>query len=98
MIIRIVKMTFREEKVEDFLKIFDASKHLIRKSEGCNHLELLRDIDNPQTFFTYSFWKDQAALDAYRSSALFASVWAETKPLFSAKAEAWSLSQDVICD
>lgn len=91
MIIRIVKMNFKPDAVTDFLKIFDESKQYIRNMEGCTHLELLNDISSPTIFFTYSHWQTENDLNNYRNSELFAGVWGETKILFAAKAEAWSL-------
>jgi heme oxygenase (mycobilin-producing) len=98
MIIRIVKMTFMPEKVNEFLEIFNSSKQLIRNFEGCSHLELLNDINSPNIFFTYSYWQCETHLNNYRDSELFGSVWKKTKPLFSAKAEAWSVEQKVIIE
>lgn len=96
MIIRIVKMTFQPEKVNQFLDIFNASKLLIRHFDGCSHLELLNDLNHPNVFFTYSYWDSEIKLNGYRNSELFAGVWANTKVLFSAKAEAWSVTQHVV--
>lgn len=94
MIVRIVKMSFQPEKVEEFLENFHASKADIRAFEGCEHLELLREKARPNVFFTYSFWRDEEALEAYRRSELFKRTWAKTKPLFDAKPEAWSLTRE----
>ena len=91
MIIRIVKMTFRPEKAEEFLSLFNESKHLIRAFQGCTHLSLLRDENDPDVFFTYSYWDKEEDLNAYRESALFRNVWGRTKPLFRASPEARSL-------
>ncbi len=96
MIIRIVKMTFDAEKVNDFLEIFNSSKQRIRNMQGCSHLELLNDVKTPNIFFTYSYWNSENDLNNYRDSELFASVWSKTKILFSAKAEAWSVEQKVV--
>jgi quinol monooxygenase YgiN len=96
MIIRIVKMTFEPQKVNDFRTIFNESKQLIRNMEGCSHLELLNDINTPNIYFTYSYWDSELHLENYRNSELFADVWAQTKALFSAKAEAWSAKQEVV--
>ncbi len=90
MITRIVKMTFEEDKVNEFITIFKESKEKICAFEGINHLELLRCSDNGNIFFTYSHWDNEAALENYRNSDLFKSVWKETKALFLDKAEAWS--------
>lgn len=91
MIVRIVKMSFQPDKVEDFLEQFDASKEKIRNFDGCEHLELLRDRDQPHIFFTYSYWVDEASLKAYRESELFRATWSKTKALFNDRPEAWSL-------
>ncbi len=96
MIIRIVKMTFHPEKTREFQQIFNESKHLIRNMEGCSHLELLNDVTNPNIFFTYSYWGSENDLNNYRNSDVFADVWAKTKVLFVAKAEAWSVEQKVV--
>jgi quinol monooxygenase YgiN len=56
MIIRIVKMTFQEEGVPDFLANFHKHKQQIRDFEGCKHLELLQQEGQPNVFFTYSWW------------------------------------------
>lgn len=90
MIKRFVKMTFKVDSIERFKDIFNSSKNLIAAMEGCNHVELLQDINNPSVFFTLSIWEDPKYLEAYRQSELFAGVWAKTKVLFDAKPEAWS--------
>lgn len=93
MLIRIVKMTFKPQFVDVFVSTFNARKHLIAASEGCAGVELLRDIDNPNTFFTYSKWVDVESLEKYRKGELFNSTWEEVKKLFDAKPEAWSVKQ-----
>jgi len=92
MIKRIVKMTFQENKTDDFLAIFEENKGSIRKFDGCLHLELLQVRQQPTIFFTFSIWENEAALESYRQSELFKSTWARTKVLFSQKPEAWSVN------
>ncbi len=91
MFTRIVKMEFAPEHITEFLHSFDEIKEKIRAFDGCLFLELYRDKQQTEVFFTYSRWKDEAALEAYRSSDLFKEVWGRTKPLFQKKAEAWSV-------
>lgn len=92
MIKRIVKMTFREEAVKTFVEeVFEHSKAKIRGFEGCQHMELLQHKNRPNILFTLSYWDNEEALNAYRSSALFADTWAKTKALFADKAEAWTV-------
>ena len=91
MLVRIVKMTFQEEKVHEFLENFEQAKQKIRTFEGCEHLELLQGIHQSNVFFTYSYWQSEEALEKYRNSALFKDVWAKTKVLFAEKPSAFSV-------
>ena len=92
MIKRIVKMTFAEDKTDFFLASFWEVQPKIEAFEGCVHLEIWRDTDNPNIFFTYSFWKSEEHLQRYRRSDLFKSTWEKTKKLFAGKPEAWSVA------
>ncbi len=91
MFTRIVKMEFREDEISSFLANFEMVKSKIRDFPGCEQLKLLRDKNDPTIFFTYSKWKNENALEAYRNSSLFKGVWATTKPKFRSKAAAWSV-------
>lgn len=86
-------MSFEPEKIQDFLSTFNAHKQKIKKFNGCTHLELLRDKNNANIFFTYSHWNDEESLENYRNSDLFESVWAKTKVLFNDRPEAWSVGR-----
>ncbi len=94
MLIRIVKMTFRPEEVGHFQELFEGWKPRIRSFPGCRHLELLHDVNDARTFFTYSYWDGPNDLEAYRVSEVFASVWPVVKGLFAAPAEAWSVDRE----
>lgn len=89
-LIRVVRMTFRSEEIPTFLENFEANKVLIRNFPGCSHLELWQDENQKNIFITYSHWESEAALNQYRDSQLFKSVWGFTKTLFSEKPQAWS--------
>jgi hypothetical protein len=93
MILRIVKMTFMPQHVGNFLNLFETNRERIASFEGCTHLELWRDKDNSDIFFTYSHWKDASYLEAYRRSELFNTVWTENKNYFAARPEAWSVER-----
>ena len=86
-------MTFNEEAIPGFLAFFHQRKDKIRYFEGCRHLELWQDKHHPNTYFTYSIWESEEALDHYRYSAFFKETWAFTKKHFAAKAEAYSITQ-----
>jgi quinol monooxygenase YgiN len=50
MIVRIVRMTFKEEAVADFLENFHKHKKLIRAFEGCERLLLLQDVKETNVY------------------------------------------------
>ncbi|HLU86528.1 MAG TPA: antibiotic biosynthesis monooxygenase family protein [Taishania sp.] len=89
--IRIVKLTFQEDKVQDFLSFFDTVKHIVNNFPGCEGMQLLQDIHNPSIVMTYSHWKDENDLENYRVSNEFKNIWSTIKPWFAQKAEAWSV-------
>lgn len=91
MIIRIVKMTFREEEIAPFLAKLATRQDRIRAFEGCSYLQVLQDKQHPNIIFSHSYWTDEAALNKYRTSAFFKETWQFTKPKFSDPAEAWTL-------
>ena len=91
MLTRIVKLTFAPENIPTFEALFETVKDKIAGFEGCLHLNLYQDKNNPQIFFTYSLWEGENDLEKYRHSELFKATWAKTKVLFSDKPEAWSL-------
>ena len=93
MIIRIVKMSFKEDEIQNFLKIFELQKKHIASFEGCSHVSLLNDTNEKNVFFTYSYWEDEAALERYRNSDFFNNIWSEVKLKFNKKPEAWSLEK-----
>lgn len=86
-------MTFDPLKVEEFLRIFEENAEKIRSFPGCKHLELLHSCEFSNILFTFSLWESHENLDEYRASELFVTVWLQTKKLFSAPAEAWSLNK-----
>ncbi len=93
MIIRIVKMKFQAAAIEEFKQLFAQRNSTIRNFEGCLHLELWQDTNDPSIFFTYSHWQTPEHLEAYRRSDFFRNIWTHTKNLFAAKPEAWSVNK-----
>ncbi len=93
MIIRIVKLTFKEENVETFKTYFPTVSDQIRHQPGCNLLQAWQDIHKPNIFFTYSLWDSETDLNNYRDSAFFGVFWKTVKPWFGDKAEVWSFDK-----
>lgn len=91
MLIRIVKLHFQEDKIEDFLSFFETVKQKVNTFPGCNGMKLLRDLNTPEIVMTYSHWENEQALDNYRTSETFGKIWPTIKPWFAEKPEAWSV-------
>lgn len=91
MINRIVRLSFHEHKVSDFMEVFETSKNQIANFPGCKALSLFRDSKLENVFYTQSWWESEADLENYRNSILFQDTWAQTKVLFNDKPMAWSL-------
>ena len=83
-------MTFNKDDIQKFLVVFNESKDRIRSFPGCDHVDLLQDVDHTNVFSTYSHWESVEDLDKYRSSEFFRGVWGKTRVLFSEKPKAHS--------
>ncbi len=83
-------MVFRKENIKDFIHFTAEIKEIIKKSEGCLHLNILQDKNKPEVFFTYSCWKSESDLNNYRNSDFFKNIWPKTKEWFAEKPMAWS--------
>ena len=92
-LIRVVRMTFRADAVEDFRALFSERGSTIASFDGCRHLELWQDAHDPRVFCTYSHWASEAHLDRYRFSDFFKDTWNRTRALFEEKAVAWSATR-----
>jgi len=92
MIIRLVKLTLQPDKASQFEAIFYKTQSLIENSAGCRKTSLLKVAGAESQYFTISYWISEKSLEDYRTSELFRNVWSTVKPLFSAKAEAWTLN------
>ncbi len=96
MITRIVRMEFQPAHVDDFLAHFNTIKNLIRNFPGVQQLELHRDANQSNVFYTYSKWNGESDLEAYRNSDLFKDTWAQVQLWFSEKAQAFSLLEEMV--
>jgi quinol monooxygenase YgiN len=93
MLIRIVKLSIDPQHLNQFMIYFNDAKNSIRNFEGCTALKLFHNIQEKNVLFTYSHWETEMHLRNYLSSELFSRTWKQVKPLFCAKAEAWSLEE-----
>lgn len=52
-------MTFKEEKIEVFLRFLEENKHKIRNFPGCLMVEILQEIGQPNVIRTHSHWESE---------------------------------------
>ena len=90
MILRTVHMTFRPECVDAFLQLFEQHREAIAGQPGCQSVQLIQDPRAPHCLGTVSVWEGEQALNAYRNSPLFGTVWPATKALFASSPSAES--------
>ncbi len=57
MIVKIVKLIIKKDKVEEFKMVFNYSKSKIVNFQGCIHVELLREFLEKIFFYHYSLGK-----------------------------------------
>ena len=91
MIVRIVKMKFKKEKINDFIKFSKEIKPIIKEQTGCLFLDILQDVKDKEIFFTCSHWNNEDDLNNYKETDFFKNVWPKAKEWFAGKPEAWSL-------
>ena len=90
MIVRIVRLTLKQEHIAAFERLFESHHNAIESQPGCRGLELLTDPTHRCVRATLSRWDAESHLNAYRSSALFGEIWPETKAMFDAPPMVWT--------
>jgi quinol monooxygenase YgiN len=95
MIVRIVRMQFVPERIEDFKKTFNNAYTNIRNFDGCRFLSLYQDEKDATVFYTISKWEHPDQLEGYRNSDLFRQTWAITRSFFSGPPQAYSLIKNI---
>ena len=90
MLIRIVKLSFKTEHIQDFKDVFYTNENKIAGFPGCSSVTCLQDKNSPNIFFTYSIWDYESSLENYRNSELFNTVWGTVKKYFNDRPLAWS--------
>jgi quinol monooxygenase YgiN len=89
---RVVKLTLDPACIDAFREVFIQHRKGIANMQGCISLQAFQDHKEPHIFFTISQWENEHALDNYRYSDFFKTLWSTVKPMFTAKAMAHSLS------
>lgn len=84
MIKRIVRLHFKGASIQIIKNFLKIKVEGIRSVDGCSHLEIWQDINDPSIMFSYSYWDSEDHLNTYRKSEFFGTVWPFLKSHFQA--------------
>lgn len=93
MITRVVKLTLKEGLKQEFLDIYRARNPKKNNMEGCISVRMFEPTIDSHEVFTISEWENEDYLNLYRETDYFKESWSMLKPLFTERAEAWSLQE-----
>ena len=75
MLVNWVKVRIKPEGVQRFLEAIEVDALGSERDEpGCMRFDVLQDAADPQVYYFYEVYRDQAALDAHRTMPHYA-VW-----------------------
>jgi autoinducer 2-degrading protein len=81
----VVPLKVKPEMREKFLAAaLDDSTCSVRDEPGCLRFDVLRDTEDPNKFYYYEVYKDEAARMAHRETPHYAKYAAESPEMFSA--------------
>ena len=70
MVIMIVECNVKPEKRDEFLKVIEHdAEHSEHDEPGCLRFDVLNDLEDPNKFFFYEVYRDEAAFKAHQASA-----------------------------
>ena len=83
--ILLVEVSIKPARLNDFLDLikYDA-EHSENDEPGCLRFDVLRDTEDPNKFYYYEVYKDEAARMAHRETPHYAKYAAESPEMFSA--------------
>ena len=88
MVVLQVTVQVKPEHAADFLEIvrYDA-EHSEKDEPGCLRFDVLQDRDDPNRFFFYEVYRNEAALEAHRQTPHFKLYFEKTQPWLAAAPE-----------
>lgn len=91
-IVRIVRLTFKQENLNDFRHFFRETSPRIKSFEGCMELQSFQDNELPNVVYTLSRWTSAEHLERYRQSDFFKTTWEKVSRWFDDKPQAFTLA------
>jgi (4S)-4-hydroxy-5-phosphonooxypentane-2,3-dione isomerase len=88
MVVLHVTVQVKPEHVSEFLEIirYDA-EHSEKDEPGCLRFDVIQDRDDPNRFYYYEVYRDEAALEAHRQTPHFKHYLEKVQPWLAAPPE-----------
>ncbi len=88
MLVLHVTLQVNPDHAADFLKVarHDA-EHSVQDEPGCLRFDVSQDRDDPNRFYFYEVYRDEAALEAHRQTPHFKQYLEQTRTWLAAPAE-----------
>jgi quinol monooxygenase YgiN len=88
MIVLHVTIQVKPEKVAEFLEVVrHDAEHSEQDEPGCLRFDVLQDRDDPNRFYFYEVYRDEAAFEAHRQTPHFKLYFEKSQPLLAAAPE-----------
>ena len=88
MIVLHVTIQVKPEHAAEFLEIVrHDAEHSEQDEPGCLRFDVLRDRDDPNRFYFYEVYRDEAAFEAHRQTPHFKLYFEKSQPLLAAPPE-----------
>ena len=88
MVVLHVTIKVKAEHVSEFLEIIHYNAEHSEKDEpGCLRFDVIQDRDDPNLFYFYEVYRDEAALAAHRQTVHFKLYFEKSQPWLAAPPE-----------
>ena len=91
MITRIVKISIKQQNQNDFKNYINEVRPIMADFKGCEHIEILKDKSNSNTFSIYSIWKNEKLLEHFRSSEMSGEFNRTIEKWLEKQIQAWTV-------
>ena len=83
-----VTLQIKPEHVAEFIEVarHDA-EHSVKDEPGCLRFDVIQDQDDPNRFYLYEIYRDEAAMDAHRQMPHFKVYFEKSRPMLAAPVE-----------
>ena len=88
MVVLHVTVQVKPEHVSEFLEVvrYDA-EHSEKDEPGCLRFDVIQDLDDPNRFYFYEIYRDEAALEAHRQTPHFKLYFEKVQPWLASPPE-----------